>query len=580
MKKLADSKLFQQTKLITCRLVGICARSGLLEVLLVISLVLSRYYTNIDFSYPSEIGPILVLLGGLGFVIFYIFRIFLGVFAAHIAALLVSYALYSFQYVSPRFMMVARGLLPHRLETVFTTSVVTAFVMMVTAGLFAWGLAWFLRRKWFHAFQPSKILVFFVLFVFASAGIRVGLKLIEIRHELAYRHVASTPVKKTATTGKPDIYYIVLDRYGNSATLQKQYNYDNGQFLGFLDDQGFVTRNDAYANYPFTMSSITSTLAMQYHTELGAKFGSDNFQTAFPYRSIFNNPPVAQLLKKEGYTYNQVSSWWDFTRVGIQSDTHPTESFRLTVFGHALFLGDLSRDIVNKSILSPWLKKGLTINNTTVIKYDYDDNPYQNFDKQMSALKSIASTKHDTPQFTFAHVLSPHDPYIFNKDGTAPSYDGGRNDSGADETVKYTNQLTYLNGRIEDVVGTIRKQSPNAAIIIQADEGPYPKEFRFELTPDHYYNPIDLKLPQMQQKFGVLATYYMPGVPRQDVAASIAASVNPLRFILSHYMGYDLPPLPDCQFATGDKFMVYGYTLVTDQLTGRTADSRCAALAR
>lgn len=580
MKKLAENKILQKIKPIVLRVTAVCARSGLLEVMLVASLVLSRYYANIDFSYPSEIVPVLVLLGGLAFAVFYVFRLFLGVFAAHIAALLVSYGLYSFQYSAPRFMTVARALLPQRLETTFTTSVVTVVFMMFVAGLLGWGLAWFLRRKWFNAFQPSKILVFFVLFMFASAGIRVGLRLIEIRHELAYQHKAAIPAKKADTTARPDIYYIVLDRYGNSTTLQKQYNYDNGQFLGFLSGQGFVTRNDAYANYPFTMSSITSTLAMQYHTELGAKFGSNDFQTAFPYRSIFNDPPVAQALRNEGYTYNQVSSWWDFTRVGIQSDTHPTESFRLTVFGHAIFLSDLSRDIVNKSILSPWLKKGLTVSNKTIIGYDRDDNPYQNFENQMNTLKRIASTKHDKPQFTFAHVLSPHDPYIFNKDGTAPSYDGGRNDSGVDETVKYTNQLTYLNSRIQDVVATIRAQSPDAAIIIQADEGPYPKQFRFELTPNHYYNPVDLELPQMQQKFGVLASYYMPGVSQQEVAANITSSVNSLRFVLAHYLGYDTPPLPDCQFATGDKFMVYGYKLVTEQLTGRAADSRCAALAK
>jgi hypothetical protein len=573
--KISENKLVGRAKPIAHKVVGVLARSGLLEVLLVSSLVLSRYYANIDFSYPSEVVAPILLLGGLGFIAFYIFRIFLGVLGAHIAGLLVAYSLYGFQYVSPRFMLIARGLLPHGLETTFTVSLVVVGLMMLVAGLLGWGGAWFLHRKWFRAFQPSKILVFFVLFVFASAFIKVGLKLIEIRQELAYEHKTSMPAKTKDATSKPDIYYIVTDRYANSPTLKSQYQYDNSAFTDFLRDQQFVVRDDAYANYPFTMSSISSTLSMDYHAGLGAMFGGDQYQAAFPYRAILNDPPVAQILKREGYSYNQVSSWWDFTRVGINADTRPTESFRLTVFGKHFLQSDLARDIINKSVLSPWLKKGLHVNGWPVLTYDQDDNPYQNFEKQMNALKSISASKHSQPQFTFAHILSPHDPYIFNKDGSTPSYDGGRNDNGADETVKYTNQLTYLNTRLEDTIGAIRRQSPGAVIILQADEGPYPKDFRHELTPNSYYNPITLPTPKMQQKFGILAGYYLPGVAAEDVSKNITTSVNPFRFVLSHYLSYDLPMLPECNFATGTKYRVYDYTLVTKQLTGRDPAAQC-----
>lgn len=79
----------------------------------------------------------------------------------------------------------------------------------------------------------------------------------------------------------------------------------------------------------------------------------------------------------------------------------------------------------------------------------------------------------------------------------------------------------------------------------------------------------------MKQKFGVLASYYMPGVDQQTVAQSITASVDPLRFVLSHYLGYDLPMLPDCQFATGDKYMIYGYQQVTGTLKGTPNPPAC-----
>jgi hypothetical protein len=221
------------------------------------------------------------------------------------------------------------------------------------------------------------------------------------------------------------------------------------------------------------------------------------------------------------------------------------------------------------------LRKGITIAHKPIISYTDDRNPREMFEAEISALKSISEAPKNSPQFTFAHILSPHDPYIFSADGSTPDYDSNRNDNGVDEKVKYTNQLTYLNTRMQDMFGYIRAHDPNAAIILQADEGPYPKEFRYPLTPEHHYNPNNLSDSEKRQKFGVLASYYMPGVDQATVTDNIKTSVDPLRFVLSHYLGYKLDPLPNCNFTAGTKFNVYSYTLVTQILTGQSADASC-----
>jgi hypothetical protein len=315
---------------------------------------------------------------------------------------------------------------------------------------------------------------------------------------------------------------------------------------------------------------------MNYLPEFKDMFGSDSgWQTLFPYRSILNNPPIAQTLKQNGYAYNQVSSWWDFSRLRVKADTNPDKSFRLNVFSAHLYLSDLQRDIVHKSVFSPWLKKGIGFGKTPVLKYDLDRNPKENFNAQVSSLKTIASRNNKSqPNFTFAHILAPHPPYVFNKDGSPTTYDNEANDNGIPEKVKYTNELTYVNGRIKDTIAYIKKQSPNAVIFIQADEGPYPSQFRGDITAEHNYDPRNLSLADMKQKFGIMASYYMPGVDSSEVK-NINASVDVFRFILDHYLGYDLPMLPDCQFAMGNKFSVYDYGLVTDKLTGQPAPQEC-----
>lgn len=565
-------------------LVGRAAlHSSLSEILLIASLILARYLINSDFSYPSEVWLLIMLFGVIGSMLFYLYKWLLkDSLAAHLAALPVVYGLYAYSYTFAWARRIAQALLPAGWETPFTTSVMHFMVLGVVFGGLAFGVGQLVKRVTFLREAPLlKIGVFAVCFIFVVQVGKVGARLWDIRHQLSYK--ASTqnlqPVHPVALADKPNIYYLIFDRYASAETLSNVYNFDNGSMLQFLTNQGFVTRQEAYANYPFTPQSVSSTLEMSYHGALGQRFNQDarQFQTAFPYRSILNDSLLTQTLHKEGYTYNQVSSWWDFTRNNSTADYEPSRSFRLRLFGISWWLTDLQRDLVNKSILSPWLLKGVTVKQAAVIKYDRDRNPAQNLEAQLTALETIASqsTKQSRPQFTFAHILSPHDPYVFDENGALPQYSSDRTDAGADETVKYTKQLTYVNRRLQGMIADLRAKDPRAVIVIQSDEGPYPKQFRGKLTASHYYDPINLPLPQMKQKFGILASYYLPGVDVQTNSEPITASVNAFRFVLSHYLGYDLPPLPDCQFTAGNKFVMYDYHLVSDKLKGIPVPAEC-----
>lgn len=557
-------------------------RSSLPEILLVATLAMARYLTNSDFSYPSEIILDIVLLAVVVSVLTYLFRLLLRRWLpAHVAGLFITYVCFNFSTAFPSLEHVADRLIPSA-ATAFTKSVLTLLFLAVVFAAVAHIIDRLVRsRRQLKNIPVLQIIVFVVGFVFITELGKVGLRVWTIKSDLAYKQPALdlSQDKSKATGAKPNVYYLLFDRYANATTLKDDYNFDNSSLLNNLSDQGLTTRQDAYANYPFTMMSVSSTLAMGYHAKIGTEFKNDSkhFQTGFPYRTILDNPPVAQALKANGYNYNQVSSWWDFTRNVPAANDEPTESFRLRMFGKNFWLSDLQRDIVNKSILGPLVRKGITINKTAIIKYQLDRNPVENFNAQLAAIKQIAqdSKTQKQPQFTFAHVLSPHDPYIFDKNGDTPSYDQNRTDSGVDETVKYTNQVSYINTRIESVIANIRKNDPGAAIVMQADEGPYPKQFRGTLSPTHLYNPINLPLQQQRQKFGVLASYYMPGVSSQGVSSGITSSVNAFRFVLSHYLGYDLPNLPDCQFTSGDKYTLYTYQLVTGSLKGTVNPPAC-----
>lgn len=563
------------------RLARALADTPLPEVLFISTFILIRWWNNSDFSYPSEILLPVIAFGLLASAIFYIYRWVFGPgLAAHLAALALSYLFYVFQFIeNARFGRAVYDLLPSFLSSAFTRSLVLALIIGVLCGAAAWAFERLSNRfKLLRQLQLYKVILFAVAFVFVLQLVRTGGRLFELRHQLGYKYQAAAmpAANKQAVSAKPDIYYLVFDRYTNQNVLTQNFNFDNSEMVGFLDQQGFVTRENAYSNYAFTMSSVSSTMAMNYFPEFERKFGRDGrWQSAAPYRSIFNDPPIANVLADQGYQYNHVSSWWDFTRVGIKADKHYAQSYRLNVFNKSFYATDLQRDIFFKSILSPWLKKGISFGDWPVLKYDLDRNPVENFNSQIDSLKAIsARSDKNTPQFTLAHVLAPHPPYVFDQNGNTPPYDVESNDNGVDEQVKYANELIYVNKRLKDLIAHIRQTSPDAVVIVQADEGPYPKQFRGPMSPERYYDPLELPQKQMQQKFGILASYYMPGVERGEVE-KINSSVNVFRFVLNHYLGYNMQMLPDCQLSSGNKFNVYNYTVVNDRLTGKALPAAC-----
>jgi hypothetical protein len=563
------------------RLMHFLADSPAPEIAFSTALILSRWWLNSDFSYPNELIIPLLMFGLLGSVIYYIYRLIFGKgSAAHLAAVLLLYSYYGYDFVHN--FSIFSGfvkIIPSPFRTEFTVSVVLAVLWAVLAGVIAWAIRWSIKHfTILQKFQAYKVLLFAVIFIFSIQTFRFVTRFIEIRKELRYSYTAPN-IPKPATANlatKPDIYYLLFDRYTNTDVLKKNYNYDNSNMINYLKQNDFVTRNGAYSNYPFTTPSVSSTLAMSYLGQFKDDFQNDgNWKTLFPYRTILNDPPVANILRQNGYSYNQVSSWWDFTRLRVKADNSYAKSFRLTFFGSEFYISDLQRDIIHKSIYSPWLKKGVSIETKPIIKYDLDRNPRENFDAQLSSLEAISNRPDKMqPNFTFAHILAPHPPYVFDKDGNWPEYDNEANDNGVPEKTKYANELTYINTRIKDLVSNIRESSPNAVVFIQADEGPYPSQFRGEMTEAHQYNPADLPLADMKQKFGILASYYMPGVSDDEVK-KINSSVNVFPFILNHYLGYNLAMYPDCQMAMGNKFEVYNYKLVTDQLSGKPADPKC-----
>lgn len=148
------------------------------------------------------------------------------------------------------------------------------------------------------------------------------------------------------------------------------------------------------------------------------------------------------------------------------------------------------------------------------------------------------------PKFVFVHLLLTHDPYVFTKDGYYTNRTATNLRSGANPL--YLGQLQFANKILLATIDTILKSSKKPPIIIlQSDEGPYPKAFRDNLNGFSWKKAT---IAEMREKIRILNSFYLPGQTSTPLYDNISP-VNSFRMIFNLYLGEHLPLLPDKSYA-------------------------------
>jgi hypothetical protein len=369
------------------------------------------------------------------------------------------------------------------------------------------------------------------------------------------------------TDKKPDIYYIVPDRYTNQTVLKEQFNFDNSNFTNFLKDNGFYINPNAYGSYPNTITSISSTFKANYHNDLTKEFGSLDQPTAATYFNTIHYSPVVRDLKKLGYSYYHLGTFYDLDNQAPLADHVYSLESQLTILNHTFSLNNFTNKEFTRSIYADIARYDLKINGFEI--FSFKDASQPDFVKyKLSQLQKITSEPAGS-KFVFAHFLVPHDPYFFNADGSISDHPLIDN-VGKPVKEKYTGQISFINNQIKDLVAKIKEQTNNkAVIIIQADEGDYASHFVDNPTdsmsissdPNSNDDLLGLKL-----KYGVMAAYYIPEAQQKDLEIA-ADNVNIFRLVLNTYFNANLSYLPKCSYAFKPD-SIYKYTNITQQLTG------------
>ena len=317
----------------------------------------------------------------------------------------------------------------------------------------------------------------------------------------------------------PDIYYLVLDGYGRADALQAAYGIDNEPFLSALRARGFLVAQRSTANYSSTEPALRSVLNMDYEHA-----PQDDISAL---RIDINL--VSLLLRKLGYDYVLVPSGLPATSASpladVTIDAGATQS--------ELAARTLERSILGRVIQSSRQETNSLLGDG-VASLDGARLWQRHIRDSLQAIGDIPAG--DRPKFVFAHVLSPHPPYVFDRNGDVPS--GTQMIDLADleganiwNSPNFAGQLHYLNRLVLDLVNRIQARATRPPIIvISGDHG----TARFDEVGSRY-DPSDRLLAE---RMTILLAVSAP----PEVRSQFYAAITPVNIFRALFRGlFDAP---------------------------------------
>ncbi|MCL4353544.1 LTA synthase family protein [Patescibacteria group bacterium] len=340
----------------------------------------------------------------------------------------------------------------------------------------------------------------------------------------------------------PDIYFIEPEDDAAPRIFRKYLNYDESDFMNYLNNDGFYVVRGARSNYPKTFLSLASMLNMEYLDYLSKYKNSSDFTVVNP---LIEDNNVMRFLKQYGYKYYQMGSWWGPTQYNPAAD----DNFTIEDEGR-LSIDSFLYNLADSTALSPYLGKVVPVSAIG----DSDDDDRARLVYQFNKLPQIVGIP--GPKFVFAHIIAPHGPYVFGKNC---EYVDESMTSKNPESENYVNQTICINQKLESAISTIISRSKKPpVIIVLTDEGiPY---LNTNLNPaDDWKNAPDSVI---QEKFPILAALYLPGVSTESLNPNMTP-VNIFRSVLDLYFNAGLPQLPDKNYIFMDLNNLYQFKDVT-----------------
>ena len=347
----------------------------------------------------------------------------------------------------------------------------------------------------------------------------------------------------------PDIYYIVPDSYSRADILLERYGFDNSGFVEFLEEEGFYVADESAPNYLWTHLSLASSMNMQYLDDVAL----ERLMGIKPdWSQLIKDSRLRQELQRLGYSTVAFATGWHHSEFSDADYMFTPDMTRFEILRAQAALTSFEGMLMHTSAVRI-LEDLDQLSNTPVAQF-MAKRQLARFDIQREIilgefenLKQVPAIA--GPKFVFAHIISPHVPYMFGPNGeeitnsgpfTLASQEQGEWNQQAE---LYIGQLRFVSAELQDVVETILDRSDRPVIII--------------LQSDHGHGlGLDWEDPEadaLMDKMAILNAYYVPERCRASLYPKITP-VNSFRLVLSCALGLSYPPLADITYVGHDYF--------------------------
>jgi hypothetical protein len=468
--------------------------------LLPVFFVLHGFMENYYFVPATDAAMLTGIYLGFSVLFLLIFRLF---YKTWMKAAILAFLLMAFHFFFGSIQDELRKMFPGTFITKYT------FILPVSFLLFVLIIILLKKRK-----KPLLQFAFYLNFLLVLLILMDTIWLISKTIAGRKKETASLPKEFTPCPKcpKPDVYIIITDEYAGNKELKDIFHFDDSLFLNQLNERGFHVVPNSSSNYNFTPYSVASILNMDYLD--AERMGKQPLTHS--YEKIRNNK-LLQFLQYNQYKFYNYSVF-DFK--GQPSFTQET------------FLPVKTRLITGQTFLSR-LDKEMRFLLVTKFKSERQikENAYYNRtnnEKLFQLTLKTAEEKTKQPKFVLTHLMMPHYPYYYDKNGNEFSFEtlaeGNQNNQ-----QHYIEYLQYSNKKLLELIDHVLKNSSMPPVIVlMGDHG-----FR------HFDAPVDPKY-----YFCNLVSVHLQGGNYAAFTDSLT-NVNLLRTVLNTSFGQQLPYLKD-----------------------------------
>lgn len=388
----------------------------------------------------------------------------------------------------------------------------THFYMLILWGLLFLAAVFFsvFRLKTYQTLTLIVNLVMAVMIVVQVFRITVYEVNAQIIANKSSTEQETTLLQPEDSDNMPDVYLIILDKYARSDVIEEAYGYDNSEFVEGLEELGFFVPKCSRSNYAFTVMSLSSQLNFAFVEDLT---DDPSLETT---KALIQNNLVFDAFEEVGYTtiaFEMGYSWGNMKNSDYYFDEYPEdiETWSLSSF-EILYL---------KSTLGLLLFEDEAELGAQITLSDLEVKAERTL-LVLDVLPEIPQMSRS--KFVYAHIISPHPPYVFNADGTL--------NMDAEEisaSEGYPEQLEFLQPRILDIVQQIIETSTTPPIIIIEGDHGFGKEY-------------------VTSNFMAL---YLPDGGAEGLDDYLTM-INVFPYIFNTYFGTDIEYLPDISYTHTD----------------------------